>query len=93
LLHATLAAAFQAHLIPQDRQPFRPHIVVQNKVDPATARHTLAQLASAALPEPVGIGLTLWRYLNGPWEHLQDFPFLTAALESPSPAASSPGHP
>jgi hypothetical protein len=74
-LHARLSADFSAHLIPQDRQPFRPHIVVQNKVTPETARLTLAQLDPASLVEPHGIGLTLWRYLGGPWEHLSNFPF------------------
>ncbi|SNS99414.1 2'-5' RNA ligase superfamily protein [Granulicella rosea] len=75
VLHATLSKVFQASLIAQDRQPFRPHIVVQNKVEAEIARHTLSQLQVASLIEPKGVGLSLWRYLGGPWEHLVDYPF------------------
>ena len=74
-LHAALSASFQADLIPQDRQRFQPHIVVQNKVDPATAKHTLAELQAHPFPSPQAIGLTPWRYLGGPWERLTDLPF------------------
>jgi 2'-5' RNA ligase len=74
-LHSSLSSAFQAHLIAQDRQRFQPHIVVQNKVDPETARQTMQQLHSTRFIEPGATGLTLWRYLGGPWELLQQFPF------------------
>ena len=77
-LHATLAAAFEADLIPQDRQRLRPHIVVQNKVDPELARATLPRIQAIPLIELQAIGLTLWRYLGGPWEHVADFPFAGA---------------
>ncbi len=76
-LQAALAQAFDADIIPQDRQRFRPDIVVQNKVAPELARQTLPLLQSISLPEPRAIGLTLSRYLNGPWQHLTDFPFQT----------------
>ena len=74
-LHAALSSEFEVDLIPQDRQRFRPHIVVQNKVDPETARQTLSQLQSTPMPEPRATGLTLWRYLGGPWQRLHDFSF------------------
>jgi hypothetical protein len=74
-LHSRLSSAFDAHLIPQDRQGFRAHIVVQNKVSAEMAQLTLLQLQTAPLIEPLAVGLTLWRYLGGPWEHLRDFPF------------------
>ena len=74
-LHAGLSSVFQADLIPQDRQRFDPHIVIQNKVAPETARQTLADLRANPLLEPHSIGLRLWRYLGGPWEHLADFSF------------------
>ena len=77
-LHAALSTAFEANLIPQDRQRFQPHTVVQNKVDPATARQTLPQLQAIPLLEAHAIGLTLWRYLGGPWERLEDFDFCDA---------------
>ena len=74
-LHAALSTAFEPDLIPQDRQRFQPHIVVQNKVAPETARQTLPQIQGISLWEPHAIGLTLWRYLGGPWERVSDFPF------------------
>jgi hypothetical protein len=79
-LHSTLSTLFEADLIPQDRQRLRPHIVVQNKVTPETARQTLTQLP-ASLIEPRALGLTIWRYLGGPWEHLTDIPFSTSPPE------------
>ena len=75
-MHDALCDAFRADLIPQDRQPFKPHVVIQNKVDPATARETLSQVSGTSFIEPYAIGLTLWRYLGGQWEHLSDFPMI-----------------
>jgi hypothetical protein len=74
-LHATLSTAFASHLISQDRQSIRPHIVIQNKVDTTTAQHTLAQLHLTQFINAHATGITVWRYLNGPWEHLADLPF------------------
>jgi 2'-5' RNA ligase superfamily len=73
-LHHALSKLFHADLIPQDRQPFRPHIVIQNKVDPAIARETLTQVLDSSFMQSVAVGLTLWRYLGGPWEHISDHP-------------------
>lgn len=34
------------------------------------------QLTAAFFPFTTqGIGLQLWRYVGGPWEHVQSFPF------------------
>ena len=75
-LQRALARAFDGHLIAQDRQRFTPHIVVQNKVSGEQARRLLAQLQPAPLPSSVlACGLDLWRYLGGPWQHLQCFAF------------------
>ncbi|SHH43328.1 2'-5' RNA ligase [Jatrophihabitans endophyticus] len=74
--HATLQRAWWPHLTRQDRQPFRAHVTVQNKVDPATARRTVAELQAAFAPFPVAaLGWSLWRYDGGPWTHLIDVPF------------------
>jgi hypothetical protein len=80
VLHAALLKAFDAHVIPQDRQRLRPHIVIQNKVDSETARQTLPLMGGISLMEPHAIGFTLWRYLGGPWERVCDIPFGDAAL-------------
>jgi 2'-5' RNA ligase len=75
VLHAALSSVFRPDLTPQDSQRFQPHIVVQNKVDAETVKRTLSQLRVDSIVEPRAIGLTVWRYLDGPWEHLYDLPF------------------
>jgi hypothetical protein len=76
LLRNDLAARWSASLIPQDRQPFRPHVTVQNKADPNEARRLKQRLEAEFQPfDVMGEGLLLWRYLGGPWEPLGDFPF------------------
>jgi hypothetical protein len=75
-LRATLARRWQDWLGPQDRQPWRPHVTVQNKVTPDRARDTLAQLQAGFAPwEATAEGLLLWRYMGGPWEARGRFPF------------------
>lgn len=76
-VRAELAASWREWLTPQDAQVWRPHITVQNKVTAAEAR-TLHEVLSRDF-SPFAItatGLSLWRYLGGPWEKLADFPFL-----------------
>ena len=75
-LRADLAARFRTHLTPQDAQGFRPHVTVQNKVDPADARALKADLEAGWAPwEGAGEGLLLHRYRGGPWEREAEFPF------------------
>jgi 2'-5' RNA ligase len=75
-LHRRLSDSFSTLLIPQDRQRFMPHIVVQNKTTSEQARTLLSHLQQNFVPHPVGAtGLDLWQYLGGPWKHLQTFPF------------------
>jgi 2'-5' RNA ligase len=75
-VHAQLRAAFADRLTPQDAQPYRPHVTVQNKADPAEARRTVAALRARFTPYEVGArGLALWRYAGGPWEPLSEHPF------------------
>ncbi len=67
-LRRELARAFAAQLTPQDRQGYGPHVTIQNKVAPETARALRDALAEEFRPfEGVGEGLLLWRYLDGPW--------------------------
>ena len=75
-LHRTLSETFAEHLTVQDRQGFRPHVVAQNKVAPQAARETLAILQAGFSPwQCSAVGLDLWRYLSGPWQHQQRFSF------------------
>lgn len=67
-LRRDLATRFSRWLTGQDRQRFRPHVTIQNKVSPAEAKRTMAGLAAGF--EPFGgwaEGLQLWRYEGGPW--------------------------
>jgi hypothetical protein len=75
-VRASLAAVFRPWLTPQDRQWARPHVTVQNKVEPAVAHALHAELAAAFQPESVtAVGLGLWHYRGGPWVFEGEFPF------------------
>jgi len=71
-----LVRRWEPWLGPQDRQGFKPHITVQNKVAPEQARALHRELQAAFSPfEVEGLGLSLWRYLGGPWEPAGTYPF------------------
>lgn len=75
-LRAALGREWEGWLTPQDRQGWRPHVTVQNKVGPEQARDTLARLEAGFAPwEAQAEGLLLWRYKGGPWEARGRFPF------------------
>ncbi len=75
-LHRALAEQFKTFLTPQDKQPLRPHVVVQNKVEPAEAKALLAVLQAGFERRTVeGVGLDWWEYLGGPWRLLERFQF------------------
>ena len=75
-LHRRLQDRWRPHLTRQDAQPFRPHVTVQNKVDPSVARATLVRLRKTFNPEEArATGLELWRYDGGPWTPLRSWPF------------------
>ena len=75
-LRAGLARRWADWLTAQDRQGFRPHVTIQNKVDPAVAKALMAELSAGFAPWTVeATGLSLWRYRGGPWEAAGVFPF------------------
>ncbi len=85
-VHRELAEAFAGDLTPQDRHPLRPHVVVQNKVSPETARALLQQLNASFEPrEVLATGLLLWHYLGGPWELAERHPFTPAGSAGAAP--------
>nr|WP_058599627.1 2'-5' RNA ligase family protein [Aureimonas ureilytica] len=75
-LRGSLAQHWKPWLTPQDAQGFRPHVTVQNKVEPEAARSLLQHLQAGFEPiDGSGTGLLLWRYLGGPWELAAEFSF------------------
>lgn len=73
-LRRALATRFAPWLTAQDSQPFRPHVTVQNKVEPASARRLHAELtATWSGLDGRAESLLLWRYLGGPWAPLGEF--------------------
>ncbi len=75
-LRGELARAWRPWLTPQDRQGFRPHVTVQNKVDTADARVLYERLRRTWTPlAGTATGLSLWWYRGGPWEPAGTFAF------------------
>lgn len=75
-LHRLLVSSLEEYLIPQDRQRFMPHVVVQNKVSGEAARGLLHDLKCGFSPWTAHAhGLDLWQYLGGPWQHKFAFDF------------------
>jgi hypothetical protein len=71
-----LGSGMHGLLTAQDNMGWRPHVTIQNKVAPRVARALIETLESGFTPRPLGIsGLALQRYLGGPWEALQRYPF------------------
>ena len=76
VIRADLADAFHGLLTPQDMAPWRPHVTIQNKVEPKAAKQLQQQLRAAFDPRPLAIrALASWRYRGGPWEALRTHPF------------------
>lgn len=71
-----LSDAFSGLLTPQDRQGWRPHVTIQNKVEPVEAKALLEELSREFVPRPLKIaGLASWYYRGGPWEPLSTHRF------------------
>lgn len=78
-LRRDLARAYAPWLSGQDRQKFRPHVTVQNKVSPAEASHLFEHLKATFAPTTVTAeGLQFWAYEKGPWRPLGALPFRSA---------------
>lgn len=75
-IRSDLADHFHGLLSAQDAQGWRPHVTIQNKVEPARARALLRSLEMDFQPCPLRIGgLSLHRYLGGPWERMGSWSF------------------
>ena len=75
-LRAELAEDFHGLLSAQDAAGWRPHVTIQNKVDPAVARKLHQSLARGFEPRALAIpALQLHEYHGGPWAALGRWPF------------------
>jgi len=75
-LRADLFKAFGSWPGPQDRQKFKPHITVQNKVEKVFADRLYDELRADFQTRRIAIlGIDLWDYLGGPWKHRASLPF------------------
>ena len=70
-----LAADWRDRLTAQDRQGYRPHVTIQNKVTPAEARTTQERLLDVLPIAGELQGLRLWHYRGGPWDEAGRFAF------------------
>jgi 2'-5' RNA ligase len=76
-LQQDLAQSWAGWLTAQDRQTYRPHITIQNKVLPEQARQLYEQMKKVWHPfTGRGEGLLLWHYRGGPWELTKDLSFI-----------------
>jgi hypothetical protein len=73
-----IAGHFHGMLSSQDAVGWRPHVTIQNKVPPKQSRALIVELERSFRPRPLGIaGLSLHRYLDGPWQTLASCRFRT----------------
>jgi len=71
VVRAHLADIWAPLLTPQDAANWRPHVTIQNKVDPADARALLSRLEPDFRPRAVKVaGYAAYWYRGGPWEKL-----------------------
>jgi 2'-5' RNA ligase len=71
-----LSEDFHGLLSAQDAGGWRPHVTIQNKVQPREARALIARLGGDFRPRSLAIsGLGLHRYRGGPWEKLAVYVF------------------
>ena len=77
-IRARIAERFAPLLMPQDRNAWRAHITVQNKVKAPEARALLDQLWGDFQPRALKIsGLAAWYYRGGPWDAIAGYAFKT----------------
>lgn len=75
-IRAQLVDALSGLLGPQDSGGWRPHVTIQNKVAPKSARAVIAEIERSFAPRPLAVsGLGLHRYVGGPWETIAVYPF------------------
>ncbi|MBW4417926.1 MAG: 2'-5' RNA ligase family protein [Myxacorys californica WJT36-NPBG1] len=90
-LHQRLATQWSDWLTAQDRQGYRPHITIQNKVASDDARQLYEQLTDEWKRfNGVGEGLLLWQYQGGPWALVEEFLFQGTDVSSSNASPARP---
>ena len=80
-IRARIAERFAPMLMPQDRNPWRAHVTIQNKVKAPEAQALFEQLNANFRPRAFALsGLAAWWYRGGPWEPLAAFAFKTGQV-------------
>ncbi len=75
-LRNRLASRWGPWLTAQDKQGYRPHITIQNKVDPLEARRLFEFMVETWQPVAgTAAGVQLWHYRGGPWDLAREFLF------------------
>ena len=74
-LHSELRSKFYDNLTAQDRQKFRPHVTIQNKVAARDAQALMQELKEIKPFEVTAYGIIVWEYLGGPWSKKSEFYF------------------
>jgi hypothetical protein len=75
-LRSELAHDLHGLLSAQDSGGWRPHVTIQNKVEPRAAKELRRSLEQVFEPRPLRIaGFGLHRYLGGPWDTLGVYKF------------------
>jgi len=70
-IRTRLVEAFAGLLTPQDAGGWRPHVTIQNKVEPSVAKLLCQQIERDFRAREVELaGLATWWYRGGPWEPL-----------------------
>jgi 2'-5' RNA ligase len=83
-----LAQVWHESLTPQDRQGYRPHVTIQNKVTAEDARWLYEDLDRTWMPiNGQGEGLLLWHYQGGPWTLIDEFDFVPSTVSSLFPSS------
>jgi hypothetical protein len=77
-IRARIADRFAPMLMPQDRNAWRPHVTIQNKVKSTESRALLDALSADFRPRALALaGLAAFYYRGGPWEPIAAFAFGT----------------
>jgi len=74
-LRASLAERFRPWLKGHDREKFRAHVTVQNKVASHEAAALFDRLGEQAAFDAIAEGVQLWRYVDKRWRPIASVPF------------------